>query len=231
MITTLTGSRTHPGLWLVPTGLVLLSMIPVVIGGLRLTELGGGPEIIPANPRFAGFVVPVISHIISATIFSMVGALQFLPALRRGKRSWHSIAGRSLIPAGIVVALSGLWLAAFLPHPAGDGTLLLVIRLTFGSYMVLSLLLAIRALARRSFVAHGAWMTRAYALGVAAGTQAITVIPGSIVFGDTHELSRAVAIGVAWFINLAVAELVIYRRRLRLAERLGANHPANHHVW
>jgi ABC-type uncharacterized transport system permease subunit len=60
-------------------------------------------------------------------------------------------------------------------------------------------------------------MTRAYALGVAAGTQAIALIPGSILFGSKNEISRAVAMGLAWVINLAVAEYVIWRRAERAA--------------
>jgi hypothetical protein len=61
-------------------------------------------------------------------------------------------------------------------------------------------------------------MTRAYALGVAAGTQAIALIPGSILFGSDDQISRAVAMGGAWVLNLAVAEFVI-RRRAALARR------------
>jgi hypothetical protein len=83
--------------------------------------------------------------------------------------------------------------------------------------MLVSLVLAVRALVLRRYAAHGAWMTRAYALGVAAGTQALALIPGSIIFGPTHETSRAVAMGAAWAINLAVAELVIRRRTVRAA--------------
>ena len=142
-------------------------------------------------------------------------AFQFLPALRRGRRSWHELAGRLLIPAGLVVGLTGLWMATFTALPAGDGPLLQVIRLVFGMYMVASILLAIRALVRRDFPAHGAWMTRAYALGVAAGTQALFLIPGSLMFGASHELSRAIAMSAAWLVNLAVAELVIWRRTRR----------------
>jgi hypothetical protein len=65
---------------------------------------------------------------------------------------------------------------------------------------------------RRDFVGHGAWMTRAYAIGVGAGTQALILIPQSIIFGSTDELSRAVFMGAAWVINLAVAEYIIRRR-------------------
>ena len=205
-------ARNSKSLWLIPTGLILLALIPIVSGSLRLTQLSGGPELIPQAARFTGFPLPVILHIVSGTLFSVVGAFQFLPGLRRGKRSWHKMAGRVLIPAGFVLALSGLWMASFSALPIGDGPLLHVIRLIFGTYMIVSLVLAVRAIIRRRFVAHGAWMTRAYALGVAAGTQAIFLIPGSVIFGSTNEVPRAIAMGAAWLVNLGVAELVIRRR-------------------
>ena len=112
------------GLWLIPTGLILLAMIPIVSGSLRLTQLSGGPEVIPEASRFTDSPLPVILHIVSATIFSIVGAFQFLPGLRRGRRSWHKMAGRVLIPAGLLVALTGLWMATFSALPVGDGPLL-----------------------------------------------------------------------------------------------------------
>jgi len=205
------------GIWLIPTGLILLTLIPIVSGSFRLTQLVGGPELIPEAARFTGSPVPVVLHIVSAIPFSVIGAFQFLPALRRGRRSWHKMAGRALIPAGFVLALAGLWMATVYPHPVGDGPALLVLRVVFGSYMLVSLALAVRALIRHDYVAHGAWMTRAYALGVAAGTQSLALIPGSIMFGSKNEISRAVAMGAAWVINLAVAEFVIWRRTQRAA--------------
>ena len=201
--------------WLAPTGLILLALIPIVAGGMRITELTGNPLPTPANARFLDSPVPVIAHIVSVTVFSLLGALQFVPALRRRGARWHRIVGGILIPAGMVTALSGMWMAAFYSHPAGDGAALLILRLVFGAAMVGALILAVRALARRQFAAHGAWMTRAYAIGIGAGTQAIVLIPGSIIFGSTHEPSRAALMGAAWIINLAVAELVIRRRAQR----------------
>jgi hypothetical protein len=222
MVVASTPSQRSRGLWLIPTGLILLALIPIVSGSLRLTQLAGGPELIHAAARFTGSPVPVILHIVSATLFSVVGAFQFLPSLRRGRRSWHRMAGRVLIPAGFVLALSGLWMATVYPHPVGDGPALLVIRVVFGTYMLVCLVLAVRALMQRSYSAHGAWMTRAYALGIAAGTQAIALIPGSILFGASDETSRAVAMGAAWAINLGVAEVVIWRRTVRATGRISA---------
>jgi hypothetical protein len=200
------------GRWLIPVGLILLNLIPIVSGSLRLTQLGGGPEVIPQADRFTVFPWPVIIHIVAATLYSVVGAFQFLPGLRRGRRSWHKMAGRVLIPAGFLVALSGMWMGAFSDLPAGDGPLLFVFRELFGAYMLASLVLGIRAIVQRRFSVHGAWMTRAYAIGVGAGTQAIFLIPVSMVLGSSHELGRAITMALAWVANLAVAELAIRRR-------------------
>lgn len=201
-----------PTQWLTPAGLLLLALIPILAGAARLTELSGNPVSTPENSRFLDSPIPVVAHIISVTVFTLLGAFQFVPALRRGKGHWHRIAGRILIPAGVISAASGMWMAAFSPHPPGDGAAISILRLIFGSVMVASIVLGTRAIVQRNFVSHSAWMTRAYAIGIGAGTQAIVLIPGAIIFGARHELSRTVLMGAAWVINLAIAELVIRRR-------------------
>ena len=205
--------------WLVPAGLILLTLIPMLAGQVRLHELASGAVETAANSRFVESPIPVIVHIVSVTIFSVVGAFQFVPAFRRRTGGWHRFAGRILIPAGLLVALSGMWMAAFYPRPAGEGLALTVIRLFFGSAMLVSIALGISAIVQRKFALHGAWMTRAYAIGVAAGTQAIVLIPESIVFGPGQEVPRTLAMTAAWVINLAVAELVIRGRVRRSALR------------
>lgn len=213
--------------WLAPTGLILLALIPVIGGALRLTELTGGAVATPQNARFLDSPAPVVAHIVSVTVYSLLGAFQFVPALR-SRGGWHRIAGRILVPAGLLAALSGMWMSIFYPHPPGDGAILLALRLIFGSAMVASIGLGIRGIVRRDFIRHSAWMTRAYAIGVGAGTQALMLIPGSIMFGSTNELSRAVLMGGAWVINLAVAEYVIRRRANRRGRSSGlvADQPA-----
>jgi hypothetical protein len=201
--------------WLPPAGLILLSLIPILAGAARLTELTGGAATTEHNARFLDSPVPVVTHIVSVTVFCLLGALQFVPALRRRAGRWHRMAGRILIPAGLLSALSGLWMVVFYPHPSGDGIALGVIRLFFGSAMAVSLLLGVRAIVRHDFVTHGEWMTRAYAIAVAAGTQALLLIPGAILFGAHDEPSRAVLMGAAWVLNLTVAEYLIRGRRRR----------------
>jgi hypothetical protein len=96
-----------------PVGLIVLSLIPVLAGAFRLSELMGGPEITANNARFVASPIPVTVHIVSVTLYSLLGALQFVPSLRRGRSSWHRIAGRMLVPAGVLVAVSGLWMNFF----------------------------------------------------------------------------------------------------------------------
>jgi uncharacterized membrane protein len=222
------GNRTRrpQAQWLAPTGLILLALIPAIAGAARLTELTGGAVATPQNARFLDSPVPVVTHIVSVTVYSLLGAFQFVPALRRRRGSWHRIAGRILIPAGLLAALSGLWMSVFYPHPPGDGALLLVFRLIFGSAMVASIGLGIRGIVRRDFIRHSVWMTRAYAIGVGAGTQALLLIPGSMIFGSTNELSRAVFMGAAWVINLAVAQYVICRRARPARQRSRPSGPS-----
>jgi hypothetical protein len=62
-------------------------------------------------------------------------------------------------------------------------------------------------------------MTRAYAIGMGAGTQVLTHLPWFILIGDTGVASRAVLMGAGWGINLIVAEIAI-RRHVRPAPRI-----------
>lgn len=206
--------------WPVPVALILVSLIPVIFGTLRLAQLTGGAEVTPENARFFDSPLPVLVHIPAAIVFSLVGAFQFVPSLRRGRRgrvAWHRLAGRALVPAGLLTALSGLWMAVFYDLPEGDGDVLLILRLVFGSAMVVSIVLGMLAVVRRDFVRHSAWMARGYAIGIAAGTQALVSIPWILLVGQPDELTRAVLMGSAWVINLAVAEIFIRRRLKRAA--------------
>jgi uncharacterized membrane protein len=185
------GQRRRRGGWRVPAALVALSVVPVLAGGLRLTDMAGLTEATSDTARFLIAPVPVIVHIVTATAYSTLGALQFSPSLRRRPRGWHRVAGRLLVPLGLAVALSGLWLTLFLPRPPGDGDLLTAFRLVFGSAMAMAIVLGVAAVRRRDIAAHGAWMTRGYAIGLGAGTQAFTLGLGLAIAGEPDELGRA----------------------------------------
>ncbi|WP_104167930.1 DUF2306 domain-containing protein [Arthrobacter sp. SX1312] len=200
--------------WLVPAALIFLSLVPLIAGSVRLTELAGG-TVTPDNARFFHAPIPVLIHIPTVTVYLLLGSCQFVPSLRQGKRgrtSWHRIAGRILVPTGLLAALSGLWMAVFYDLPPLDGPLLLILRLIFGTAMVMSIILGYLAVRRRDYTRHSEWMTRAYAIGIAQGTIVVVTIPWILLVGPVDQLSRALLIGASWVFSLVVAEYVIHRR-------------------
>ena len=204
--------RARSATWVVPAALLLFGALPVTAGIVRLTQLAGGAAITPANARFFASPVPVVVHIVCAAVYALLGAFQFAAGFRRRRPGWHRMAGRLLIPCGLVVGLSALWMTLFYPHPEGVGPLLTTLRLLFGSAMIGSLVLGVIAIRRRDVTGHRAWMLRGYAIGLGAATQMLTLMVGEMLVGPPGELSRALLMGAGWVINLAVAERLIRKR-------------------
>ncbi len=100
----------------------------------------------------------------------------------------------------------------FYDYPEGASKLLYGLRLFFGSGMVLSISLGYISIRRRDVDQHRAWMMRAYAIGMGAGTQVLTGMVGAMILGKPDEFENALLMGAAWVINLAVAEWVIRKR-------------------
>ena len=196
-------------------GLVLLSVVPMIAGTARLVDLAGGVATTD-SARFFADPLPLVVHIVSATLFSVVGAFQFSPGLRRRHRGWHRSAGRFLVPLGLAAALSGLWLTLAYPSAEPDGAILYGIRLVVGSAMAACIAMSVLALRRRDYPNHGAWMARGYALGLGAGTQVLTHLVWLLLGGSFTEASRALVMAGGWAINLAVVEATLWRRRAHL---------------
>jgi NADPH:quinone reductase-like Zn-dependent oxidoreductase len=219
----LPSTRSTPAERWIVLGLLLLNAVPVFAAGERLLALATGDPA-PDNARFAAAPVPAILHVVGATAFCLVGAFQFAPSLRR--RPFHRVVGRALAPLGIVGALSGMWMTMTYPRAYHDGPTLTFLRLGVGAAMTGFIVLGIQAIRRRDVDAHGAWMTRAYALGVAAGTQALTHVPYFFVDALKNEVGRVLAMASGWAINAAVAEYVIARRASRTSrDRMGPTPP------
>jgi uncharacterized membrane protein len=195
--------------WRLPAALLLLSLVPVVAGSLRLIEVAGGPQVLSTNPRVDASPAPVVGHVLAAAVYAFVGAFQFSTRLRRRRPRWHRRAGRVLVAAGLIVAGSALWMTLFYPGAPG-GDLLWGIRLVVGSAMAGAVVLGFAAIRRRDIAAHRAWMIRAYALAVGAGTQVLTAGIGEPLLG-TSDLSTAVSVGSGWVINAVLAEWAIRR--------------------
>ncbi|MBI4940472.1 MAG: DUF2306 domain-containing protein [Actinobacteria bacterium] len=210
----------------VPAGLALLCVVPVTAGGVRLASLAAG-AVTPENARFFDSPVPVVVHVVGASVFLLLGIGQLHPGLRRRSPAWHRRAGRGIVLAGLAAALSGLWMSVFYALPAHDDDLLLAFRLLAGTGMAGSLVLAVVAVRRRDIAAHRAWMLRGYALGLGAGTQVLTNLPWALLVGPPAGTVRAVLMGLGWVVNLAVAEAVVRAPRRRVVGQPRAAMAAN----
>jgi uncharacterized membrane protein len=205
---TMTRTRSQ---WRVPAALVLLSLVPALAGTVRVAQLTGGGQVTSDNARFFTAPVPVVAHIVGATVFCVLGAFQFMPKLRR--RAWHRVAGRLVVLCGLSAALSGLWMTLFLPRPPLDSALLTGFRLVFGSGIAIAIVLAFVAVRRRDFRVHRAWMMRAYAIGIGAGSQAVVSAVWFTAFGEPGEVAWASLLAAGWVINLVIAETVIHKEK------------------
>jgi hypothetical protein len=191
--------------------LVTLSLVPALAGTVRVAQLATGAQVTPENDRFFAAPVPTVAHIVGATVFCVLGAFQFVPSLRR--RAWHRVAGRVVALCGLTAALSGIWMALFLAPPVDDHGLLIGFRLVFGAGMAVALVLAFLAVRRRDFRAHRAWMTRAYAIGIGAGSQAVIGAFWIVTVGTPGDMTWTLLLGAGWVVNLLVAELLIRKEK------------------
>jgi Predicted membrane protein (DUF2306) len=191
----------------------MLSFVPVVAGVVRLSGLASGGGVTPENARFMAMPAPVVMHIVCASSFCVLGALQFDSALRQRFPRLHRIAGRVAAPCGIVAALTGLWMTAAYAIPAElQGPLLYGVRMVVGLAMTLAVVMSVRAVFQRHITQHKAWMVRAYALGQGAGSQVLIVLPVTLMAGAPTFIFRDVLMASAWGLNVVFAEWVIRRR-------------------
>lgn len=208
--------------WLVPLGLIAIAFVPILAGVFRLMSLASAPLITTENLRFFVSPGPVILHIIGATIFCVFGATQFSPGLRMMYPEWHRGLGRAVVAAGFITAFSGIWMAQFYAIVPEDNILLHIFRLSSGFAMAACIMLGLMSVVNGRVRQHGAWMRRAYAIGLGAGTQALTQLPIILVFGKPNEMTYTLMMGAAWVLNIGVAECLIKRQKTRLTNSAAA---------
>jgi len=211
--------------WFVPIGLLALSFIPILAGGARLVQLSVGSPITPEHARFFDAPVPIIFHIVSITLYCILGAFQLSPWHRRRYQRWHRVSGWIVFPSGMVAALTGVWMAHFYAWPLYDGDGLYVIRIVVGLAMALFLCFGIASILRHDSSEHRRWMMRSHALGLGAGTQVLTHLPWFLIPSIRSEGVRTLLMGAGWFINLALVEWVLWRERAWAAHQAVNSRP------
>lgn len=201
----------------VPQTFALLSFsaLPILAGAARLSELTTGAPAMDPTMGSANMPTGLALHILAASLFLILGAVQFLPATRRTR--WHRRAGRFAVAAGLLAAGTGGVMAASLPVDPTSGPLLVPQRIIFSGLWALALLLGVTSALRANLKAHRAWMIRGYAIGAATGLQSLILIPWFFMFGVPSGLPSDLVMLAGWITALGVAERIIRQRSNRLA--------------
>jgi len=197
--------------WAILILIIVYSFIPTFGGLFRVFEFAGGPAIAPDNPRASETPFPIILHILSSFLFCILGAIQFLPRIRRQHPVAHQAFGRIVAVAGCLSAGSGLWMTHFYNFPIGlQGNFLYWARIILGFAMIGCIVGSIAAIRSRNIFQHSAFMLRAYAIGQGASTQTFTGIGWMIFSGAeaTGPLRDAMMVS-AWALNLLIAEVFV----------------------
>jgi hypothetical protein len=197
---------------LIPAGLLAIGLIPLAATGVRLFDMGFASAITPDNARFFASPAPIFMHAAGMGLYMLLGAFQFSPGLRQRFPFWHRLSGRFLVVAGLIGAIGGLWMTQTYPSQPSNPPELYGFRMTFGLAFILCLLLGLRAILHRDVANHRAWMMRAYAIGMGAGTTVFTFGLALLLSGgDASDQAFALATAAGWIINLTVAEWLIHR--------------------
>ena len=126
------------------------------------------------DAHFANERTLVLTHILPAILFMILGPLQFARGLRSRYPQLHRWSGRIFLAASALVGVTGLRLAYGKTIGGMDEKAAIVL---FGTFFLISLGSALRHALRREFAQHREWMIRGYAIGLAVA--AIRPIIGS----------------------------------------------------
>lgn len=192
--------------WRTPLLLLLLGFVPILASVDRAVTFGSG------TARFASNPVPIVVHAWAGVLFALLGALQFSSELRRRWPRWHRGAGVVSSLATLALALTGVWMVVGTDIPPSlQGPVLAAVRLLVAALTVFAVLRGWLAAVQHDFVTHQSWMTRAWALGLGAGTQVVVMLPLALAGRPPLGLPRDLAMTAAWVINWVVAEWLLRR--------------------
>lgn len=187
------------GVWLLITVIVVFLVIRVTsdIGDLssgRVPPEGDFDRRYVLNPWIAYL------HIIPGTLYLLGAPFQFSTRIRRRRIRWHRRLGRVLIPAGWITAVFAIVVGLVMPFGLFAEASATVV---FGSYFLLSLTLAYRAVKSGDITTHRRWMIRAFAVGVGVGM--IRIVIG---VGEAFGIGMAESFGAAFWIAFVILALL-----------------------
>jgi uncharacterized membrane protein len=196
-------------LWI---AVIFLAFIGLAVATRRtIVLLKPGTLSSPKNPaadldaHFANERTLVLTHILPAMLFMILGPLQFVRGLRSRHPQVHRWSGWIFLAASAVVGISGLKLAFGKTVGGLDEKAAIFV---FGTFFLISLAKALWHALRREFAQHREWMIRGYAIGLAVAT--IRPIMGTFFAAalmSGHKPQPAEFFGTAFWIGFTLQSI------------------------
>jgi uncharacterized membrane protein len=155
--------------------------IPLIVSRARVSP--GGFE-----ARYVAHPWPAYLHIVPGVLYLLGAPLQLSRRVRERHFAFHRRFGRVLLGLGLT---SGVFALVFGVPLAFGGPWQSLAAAVFGSWFVVALLLAFRAIRAGRVRAHRRWMIRAFATGLGVGTIRLWV--GGLTLFDVLPLQAAFA--------------------------------------
>jgi uncharacterized membrane protein len=188
--------------WAVMAALVLI----LALSSLRYFAFGSESYFPRQREVYEAQTAGILLHIGGMVFAALAGPFQFLRAFRSRFPRVHRAMGRVYIAGCMIGGLAGLYMAQYAASGfvSGLGFALLAVALLLTTGM------AFMAIKRGDVQTHRNWMTRSFALILAAVTLRL-YLPGlEAAFGE--HAGYAVVAWACWLPNLVVAEWLIQSR-------------------
>jgi uncharacterized membrane protein len=149
-------------------------------------------------------------HIIPGTVYLLGAPLQLSSRLRRRHLRVHRRLGQVLIPAGVLTGIFAIVVGVVMPYGRlAEASATIV----FGTYFLIGLMLAYRAIRLGDVPSHRRWMIRAFGIGVGVGMIRIVIGIGEAL-GIGIQQSFGAAFWIAFVSLTALAEIWLRLRPL-----------------
>ena len=205
--------------WLVTTLLLLLGVASIASGVMRMSAMAEALSsgVIPQEPEgLISYVEhPILStlHLMPGILFTLLGPLQLTPAIRLRWPAVHRWSGRVFIASGILIAISALIMAMLFPVVVNR--FVTAANYIFGIALIISLIMAFRAIVQRDFACHRAWMIRAYAIGLSVATMRVIFFSLFFLLAEFKDAYIPPLVWCTFLTHLMVAELIVRGGRQR----------------
>lgn len=178
--------------------LVVLIFLVIRVGNdLEALSTGAIPPEGEFDRRYALNPALAYAHIIPGAVYLLGVPVQLSRRIRGRYLRFHRALGRVVLVSGAVTGLFAIALGIVMPFGGLAETSATVV---FGTYFLVALALAYRAIRRGKEAVHRRWMIRAYAIGVGVGL--IRIIVG--IFEGTGALEFSEAFGLSFWLAFLI---------------------------